>query len=273
MNIHSDPLTIHVIADYGPMHDLAFAEVKQRIRRALGSQRAIVETYAVPAFDTLATGFVLAQLSRNPLMEGRHIFYVNTAPRRDNLAARVANAGEALVYAQLESGAEIVAVNSGYTLSFVADALTCFCRTSIADQGSQFRSRDLFPAALAMLTQADQSLFGSALPVDSIPTLPAAAVAYVDGYGNLKTTLSTLSFSPNKQVTAVTINGVTRPVSVADGIFSVPEGELVLAPGSSGWKTRNGEHVFYELCQRGGSAAAAFGGPVHGLPFTLHQAT
>lgn len=266
----NQPLTIHVIADYGPVHDLAFAEVKQRLRLALGNQRAIIETYAVPAFDTLATGFVLAQLARNPLMDGRHIFYVNTAPRRDNLDARVANEGEQLVYAKLDNGAEVVAVNSGYTLSFIADVIAQYYSTTIAAQGSQFRSRDLFPAAISKLAAGDGSLLGDELRIDSIPEVPASAVAYVDGYGNLKTTLTADSVrEQNGQTLAVTLNGVTQQVTVADGIFAVPEGGLVLAPGSSGWQTDKGEQVFLEICQRGGCAAQVFGGQVHGLPLNL----
>lgn len=264
------PLTIHVIADYGPLHDLAFAEVKQRLRLALGQQRAMVETYAVPAFDTLATGFVLAQLVRNPLTEGRHIFYVNTAPRRDNLEARVANAGEELVYVKLTNGVEVVAVNSGYTLAFVRDIIEKFCATTIAAQGSQFRSRDLFPVAVGKLAADDDSLFGQALAAASIPEVPAAAVAYVDGYGNLKTTLTPAAMKdqPGKTLQA-TLNGVTKTVTVANGIFAVAEGGLVLAPGSSGWQTATGEEAFLEICQRGGSAAEVFGGKVNGQALIL----
>lgn len=52
---------------------------------------------------------------------------------------------------------------------------------------------------------------------------------------------------------------------VSDGTFAVPEGETSFAPGSSGWRTRDGDdRRFYELFARGGSAADLFGGPTAG---------
>ncbi len=51
---------IHLVADYGA-GDLAFAEVVQRLALALPG--AVVHPTPVRAFDTLAAGFVVAQLA------------------------------------------------------------------------------------------------------------------------------------------------------------------------------------------------------------------
>ncbi|MEC9236702.1 MAG: hypothetical protein VX803_10685, partial [Pseudomonadota bacterium] len=60
-----DKLLVYVIADYGALHDLAFAEVTQKLYAELGEVPARIETFAVPAFDTYATGFALAQTAIN----------------------------------------------------------------------------------------------------------------------------------------------------------------------------------------------------------------
>jgi hypothetical protein len=53
--------------------------------------------------------------------------------------------------------------------------------------------------------------------------------------------------------------------AVSDGTFAVPAGEMAFAPGSSGWRTRNGEQKrWYELLLRGDSAARVFGHPSAG---------
>ena len=56
---------IYVIADYGDLHDLAFAEVVQRLHAELGPAYSNINTFAIPAFDTVATGFALAQTAIN----------------------------------------------------------------------------------------------------------------------------------------------------------------------------------------------------------------
>ncbi len=60
---------------------------------------------------------------------------------------------------------------------------------------------------------------------------------------------------------------------VSDGSFSVTEGELALAPGSSGWPMHEGgDRRFLELFLRGGSAADRLGHPVPGTPVVVSAA-
>jgi hypothetical protein len=97
-----------------------------------------------------------------------------------------------------------------------------------------------------------------------VPAIPPGVVAYTDGYGNLKTTLEEPP-APNGERVLVRVGGATTTAIVSDGTFAVAEGELALAPGSSGWPRRaGGERRFLELFLRGGSAAARLEHPPSG---------
>ena len=96
-------MLVHIIADYGPAGDLAFAEVVQRLRCHLPDAEPVVTP--VPAFATLAAGFCVAQLGLNEAPAGT-IIYHNVAPRRDVEEAREANAGERLIHTAVEHRSE-----------------------------------------------------------------------------------------------------------------------------------------------------------------------
>lgn len=172
-------MLVHLIADYGA-GDLAAAEVGQRL--ALHLPGAQVLYTPVPPFDTVSAGFCVAQLALTDGPKDR-VVYCNVAPRADEDAPRDANQGEGLVAARLDSGALVVAVDSGHTFSFLRDAP--LRSVSFPETGSQFRSRDAFPQMVAQLANGDDALLGD--PVTSVPAPPAEAVLYTDGYGNLKT--------------------------------------------------------------------------------------
>lgn len=259
------PLFVHIIADYGSVDDMAFAEVRQALRYQMRDTIAHMEASSVPAFDTVATGFMLAQLAINHRMGERQLFYVNTAPRRDDTNARGNNAGEALVYARLFNGVQIVAVNSGHSLSFVKMHCETIRQINCSAEGSQFRSRDVFPQAFGLIAHGDFTQIGHDIK-DAIPDYPASVVAYVDGYGNIKTTIDAAALNGHEGKTVnVTINGHTHAALVGRGIFSVPEGQLVLSAGSSGWQRTDGtRYQCVECVLRGASAAEAFGRPKGG---------
>ncbi len=258
---------IYVIADYGDLHDLAFAEVVQRLHAELGPDYSNINTFAIPAFDTVATGFALAQTAINSRLGARQKFFVNTAPRKDDLKARSNNAGEGFVYAKLHNGVEICAVNSGYSLSFIKDAALEMRRVNCDTQGSQFRSRDIFPAAFARIVKGDQSLLGEDMR-DYVPDFPQDVVCYTDGYGNMKCSIdpAQLAEIKNKNV-ILDINGQQQVARIADGIFGVSDGEFCMSSGSSGWTLPDGKRVqFTEVVKRGGNAAKVFGRPAGGHP-------
>src|SRR5690606_19912470 len=224
---------VHLIADFGA-NDLAFAEVTQAVLAQLPSAQ-LVPTSVGP-FDTLAAGFVAAQLAAAPTPPGA-LMLLNVAPRRDDSGPRVDNDGERLLVAELPSGFRVLGVDAGYSFSFLARAAARLWAVDWPTKGSQFRSRDLFPAALARLHAGTlPPLAGSAQKVD-VPDIPDSCVAYVDGFGNVKTTLA---WGPELAAHAgsaieVEVAGRRHPARLAGGSFAVAEGELAVAPGSSGF--------------------------------------
>src|SRR5918997_1821207 len=139
-------MLVHVVADYGPPGDLAFAEVVQRLKLHLPDAEPVLTP--VPAFATLAAGFCVAQLGLSEAPAGTLVYH-NVAPRQDVAEAREGNAGERLAFARLPTGVRVIGVNAGHALSFVRDAAEELRLAAAPAAGSQFRSRDLFPQAAA----------------------------------------------------------------------------------------------------------------------------
>lgn len=256
---------VHLIADYGAA-DLAAAEVRQRL--ALHLPGAQVAYTAVPPFATVAAGFCVAQLALTDGPRDR-VVYCNVAPRQDQDAPREGNSGERLVATRLPGGVLVVAVDSGHTFSFLRDEADELRVVEFPETGSQFRSRDAFPAMVARLAGGDTGPLGDVVPPGEVPAPPEAAVLYTDGYGNLKTSWSEPPAGSGSRVT-VRIGDASARATVSDGTFAVPAGELALAPGSSGWPLRHGGHrVCYELLLRGGNAARLLGDPAPGSSVEL----
>ena len=252
-------MLLHIIADYGH-GDLAFAEVVQRIQLHLPDADPVLTP--VPPFSTLAAGFCIAQLGLNPAPTGTLIYH-NVAPREDDEEARERNAGERLVFARLPTGVRVIGVNAGYTLSFVRDVAEELRMAAVPAEGSQFRSRDLFPQAAAAIAVGQPEALGEPLPREEIPDVPDHTIAYVDGYGNLKTTIraGAHGLSTGSRV-SVQIGAATHEAIVSDGTFAVEPGQIAFAPGSSGWVDAGGRETrWMELFLRGGNAWETFRRP------------
>lgn len=252
---------MHLIADYG-VNDPAFGEVIQKL--TLLKPDIQVYPTSIPAFGTLATGFWTYQYALVNPLPGMMI-YTNTAPRKDNKDSREKNEGEKLMYAKLTNGVHVVGVNAGYCFSYIKPHIEAFHIIQVANKGSQFRSRDFYPEAVIGIATGKGEYIGEKVDVASIPDVPTNHIGWIDGYGNIKTTVrqSQVSFQPGQQV-QVLLNGIKRTAYFSDGIFSVREGELAFAPGSSG-----GEDRFMELILRGLSAAKEFGKPDLETSFTV----
>jgi hypothetical protein len=147
-------MLVHVVADYGPAGDLAFAEVAQRLAAELPG--AMVVATPVAPFDTLAAGFVIAQLALNEGPADRVIFH-NVAPRRDERDAREANEGEGFTVGRTAAGTLVVGPNSGHSLAFVAGEMPLHV-LDVPAAGSQFRSRDFLPGAIGRLARGDRDV-------------------------------------------------------------------------------------------------------------------
>jgi hypothetical protein len=251
-------MLVHIIADYG-VGDLAFAEVVQRIKFYLPDAEPVLTP--VPPFSTLAAGFCIAQLGLNEAPGGTLVYH-NVAPRQDDEDSRRANAGEALAFARLHTGVRVIGVNAGYTFSFLRDVAEELRWAAVPTKGSQFRSRDVFPQAAAAIALGQPEVLGPAMKVHDIPVIPESRLAYIDGYGNLKTTVRSDQQRPAiGSMVAVTLGSVMQKAIACDDSFGVPVGRLAFAPGSSGWVVRGQETRWMELFLRGGSAWDAFGRP------------
>lgn len=252
-------MLVHIVADYGP-GDLAFAEVVQRIRLYLPDAEPILTP--VPAFSTLAAGFCVAQLGLNEAPTGT-IIYHNVAPRTDAEEAREGNAGERLAFARLPTGVRVIGVNAGHAFAFVRDAAEELRWASVAAEGSQFRSRDLFPKAAGAIALGQPEALAEVIGKDAIPDVPQNRIAYIDGYGNLKTTIKAGAIEMRAGARVrLRIGNVEREATASDGSFEVEHGQMAFAPGSSGWKNAQGaETRWMELFLRGGNACEAFGRP------------
>jgi hypothetical protein len=251
---------VHLVADYGP-GDLAFAEVRQRIALALPGA-AVHETPVAP-FDTLSAGFCVAQLALTDGPAERMVVH-NVAPRRDQPGPRPANEGERFCAGHTRAGVLVVGPNAGFSFSFCAGELPELYYLDIPSGGSQFRSRDLLPHALPGLAAHHRHVVAGPVPAAAVPAVPDSVIAYIDGYGNLKLTLERAPAPAGSRV-LVRVGHASATAIVGDGTFAVAEGELALAPGSSGWVRADGSRrCFLELLLRGGSAAQRFGEPAVG---------
>ena len=258
-------MLVHVIADYGH-NDLAFAEVIQRLKTHLPDAEPVLTPVA--PFATLAAGFCVAQLGLNEAPAGTLIYH-NVAPREDVTEARPGNAGERLAYARLPTGVRVIGVNAGWAFSFVRDAAEELRWAAAPGAGSQFRSRDLFPQAAGAIALGRPEALAGVMGAGDIPDVPHGRVAYVDGYGNLKTTIP--SAPPGARTVRVRIGDVTREAVVSDGTFAVQPRQLAFAPGSSGWPLNGGTPMrWMELFLRGGNAWESFGRPPIAAEIEIH---
>ncbi|BCL33888.1 S-adenosyl-l-methionine hydroxide adenosyltransferase family protein [Nostoc sp. MS1] len=260
-------MLVHIIADYG-FGDLAFAEVVQRIKLHLPDAEPILTP--VPAFATLAASFCIAQLGLNQAPAGT-IIYHNIAPREDDEQARPGNAGERLAFARLLTGVRIIGVNAGYTFSFVRDLAVELRWAAVAAEGSQFRSRDLFPEAAGAIALGLPDALDEEIPRSEIPDVPPNCIAYIDGYGNLKTTIKYEESKTHQSDTVLVQIGENQHKAIkSDGSFAVKTGQLAFAPGSSGWMNSQGEHTCWmEVFLRGGNAWESFNRPAIGTQINV----
>ncbi len=249
-----EPSLIQLIADYGT-GDPSFGEVIQKLTSLYRSAR-VVRT-SVPAFSTIATGFWTAQYALvNPVPD--MIIYTNTAPRKDNEGSRIENEGEHLAYALLDNGVKVIGVNAGHCFTFVKSHIKEFYSVEVANRGSQFRSRDFYPEAVIGIANGETKYIGQKLDPSRLYEIPQRRIAWIDGYGNMKTTVRESDMKKYKSGTPllITIGDMKRTAWYTNGTFSVREGELAFAPGSSG-----GEDRFMELFLRGLSAWKELGKP------------
>jgi hypothetical protein len=265
---------LHLVCDYAP-DGLEFAEIVTRLRHELAEPSSVlIHQTATPPLDTIAVGFVTAQLALAPV-QPRTVIFGNSAPRRDRHDKAAENRGRGLRYVRLNNGVEIVSVSSEFAFGFVRSEVAEYREVDCPDAGSQFRSRDFFPQRVAAIVDGDRSILGNDLDPATIEAVPPKLVAWTDGFGNIKTSmrrshLLAAGYETGERV-LVTLNGVTLAGIVADGGFTVERGVLAVSAGSSGY-----EDPFVELFLRvhhmsEKTAAVRFDFPDGGTPFEIRR--
>ncbi|OGG03314.1 hypothetical protein A2W14_02365 [Candidatus Gottesmanbacteria bacterium RBG_16_37_8] len=241
--IPNNSLHIEVIADYGGGYttDHAFMEVRNHFYRfdKFNKIRTITD-HPVYAFSTIETGFWIAQ-------EGLHsehknlVIFSNTAPRGD--IKWVGENRQPFVCGLLDNGIPVFAVYAGYNLSFIKDRLKGLWIVKVPNKGTQFRSRDYYPQATMAILNGDLARFGKEISIKDVPEVPSFALASVDGYGNLKTTIRKSYLSQavlNSAIVRIGFNKHNRFAlnTVGRGIKG-NIGDLCMVSGSSGGKGKN----------------------------------
>lgn len=244
---------IIIIADYGT-GDPSFTEVSLQLRFLIPN--AYIISQSTPPFSTINTGFWIYQIALTSNPKNTYIFS-NTSPRRHEKNPQKNNSGEKLMYARLNNGFEIVAVNSGYAFSFVKNKISKFNYVNTQNQGSQFRSRDFYPKAVAQMVKKDKEFIGEKADTNIIPDHPKNVICSIDGYGNIKTSIkkSQVKYKPGENI-AIEIHNQKHLATYTDSVFNIIDGELAFAPGSSGHND-----PFMEIFVRGGNAYKLFDNP------------
>ncbi len=261
-----------MICDYAP-DGLEFAEIATRFHGSLADPGSVlIHQTATPPLDTIAVGFVTAQLGLGSVVD-RMVIFGNAAPRRDQDEISSENRGRGLRYARLDNGVEVVSVCSEYAFSFIKDRIVEYREVASPAAGSQFRSRDYFPRYVSAVVDGDYSVLTDNLDPRTIDEVPSRLVAWTDGFGNIKTTLRRSHLDADGldvgDRVLVTLNGVTLAGVISDGGFTVPRGVLAVNAGSSGY-----DDPFVELFLRvhhmsEKTAAVRFDRPEGGTPFEI----
>lgn len=261
---------LHIVMDYAPS-GMEFGEIIQQTHRHLQNpQDVFIWPTSVPSLDTMAIGFATAQYALGQAKPGM-VVYGNAAPRRDKDTAKLNNIDEGIKYAKLDNGVEVINVNSEYAFGFMKKHIVEFRDIDCPNSGSQFRSRDFFPEAVARIVNGDRSALTRELDINEIPDIPNNLVAWTDGFGNIKTTMrksDIANFNPGDKVQVI-LNDVNMIGVMSLGGFQVDRGVLAINAGSSGF-----DDPFIELFLRvhhmsEKTAAVRFGWPAGGTPFEL----
>ncbi len=296
------PITINFLSDNGGrLDDTAANEVAKALRDSAvivsvlsGIQRPDVHYNNTPAQSWIQGGFDFAQTTRYETRGVGNVTFLNCAPRLDERGKKgnVSNKGEPIYVAILPDG-HVISANSRYNFTFFRDmvengTLEIF-EANVQCDGTQFRSRDIFPPHVAILAnQVAQNLIHlkpgmsledrraflerigyvdtkKALRLEDIPELEQFTVATIDVHGNVKTNtrksdltdaqIEALEEKPFK----ILVNGED---SGFEGVFTArmfdrgDDGKGISA-GSSGhsWQGANNENAFLEISIIGGDAA------------------
>ena len=164
----------------------------------------------------------------------------------------------------------VVGVNAVYAFTFVREDAEGLRWASVPVGGSQFRSCDLWSEAAGDVVAGIAGALAREIEPSKIPDVPKDSVAYVDGYGNIKTTTkhAALAISSGTAL-GVRIGDVEREATASDAtmaehtkITALDNGPdlvkgpvLLLAAAGNAFRA---ERATATLCRCGGSMTKPF---------------
>lgn len=298
------PVTLYFYSDNGGrLDDTAPKEIKSKlhdfaniVETLSGIEQPHLEYDNTPAQAWVQGSFDLAQTTRFSTVGVGNVTFLNCAPRLDERGqnGNCTNKGEPVYVAMLPNG-HIISANSRYNFAFFRDmiesgALEVY-EANVQPDGTQFRSRDIFPLhAVLLASRATKNIANwkphmsvderraflqeigyvdvtKKLTAGHVPALPKFTVASIDVHGNVKTNtrLSDLSEGELDVLRAgpfqIQVGDKLVTGRLTERMFDRKEGEPGLSKGSSGhdWIGAQARDGFLEISIIGGDAAEALG--------------
>jgi hypothetical protein len=259
---------VHLVTDRGAA-DPTRDELVMRVGRGLPG--AVIHVTSVPPCDTLGAGFCVGQLVLCEPPPPRIVAH-DVAGEPGAPGPWPPGTEGRLCVGRSVTGTLVVGANIGWTWSFAVEELCGLCALDVST-GGRDPDDDRLPAAIAHASKGHPHAISNAVSRAHVPCLPAYAIAFVDVWGSLKTTMTALPAAAGTRV-LVRIGDVAAEAVISDGKVRVRDGELALAPASSDCTPGDGRATGYlELHVRGGSAADRFDAPRSGTPIEVTSAT
>jgi len=299
------PITVRYLSDNGgPFPDTARKEVRSYLHDSINMVSALsgIEAPTViyddtPAQSWAVSAFELAQIVRAGMIGVGNITFLNCAPRIDERGqeGNVSNKGEPIYIGIMPNG-HVVTANSRYNLTYFKDMIENgsieFFEANVQTDGTQFRSRDIFPTYEAILAnvltqnladwkpnmslEARRDLLGKLgfvdldkkLEAEYVPTLPPFTLAHIDVHENVKLNVRLSELEDDVRaalesgdVYIAEFNGHELQVRFTKRMFDRADGEPGLSVGSSANEWIGADHSdgFLEISVIGGKAASALG--------------
>lgn len=220
---------------------------RQEIRTAIGGfvkdNRGINISFIASTPSTVHTAFLMNQVIITEEYYGdplNTVVFQNTDPRIQTMEGVKKAKGAEFIIIKLKSGIFLCGPNAGYDFSLIKNKIDLVFHYPGLDQGSQFRSRDLYSRVSAhLMDEMEDELELEEIPSNNIPVLDDHYVGHIDNHGNIKTTIiheELKGVFKYGDTIEVTLNSVNKKAKYVDNLFGATPGELVIYPGSSGTK-------------------------------------
>ncbi len=193
--------------------------------------------------STIHTAFLISQIIETEERYGRPnntVVFQNTDPRLQTDVGVEKARGAEFAVLKLKSGIFACGPNAGYDYSLAKDKIEELYFYSGLDEGSQFRSRDIYGRVCAHLMDGLEDELGlEEASLNSIPELKGHYVGHIDSFGNIKTTITHEELKGKYEFgesIKIIINNVEKRAVFTTNLFGAQRGVLIIYPGSSGKK-------------------------------------